>query len=240
MKYEIPIRRVVDKEPEPQPIPPQPFTFEVNMGQGQYTTMHGQQVNVQPPMMSMEVKIQFSANQHSGADLFSITMMATRELEEYVKRDLNSMVNRVHTNGGFGMGMGVNNPSTVEMDIQLDPNITNTSGLHSQLRDFLHQRNCTLHDMHVTANNPAHDPFDAWMDQDHPGSIPVQPAQTIEYEPTTIACSDCHEDFLHTELMKDNAIWGEGDLEKSVSSDKVCPKCGAWDCCELEFARLGG
>lgn len=64
------------------------------------------------------------------------------------------------------------------------------------------------------------------------------PPPVYSYEPTMVQCDECHDEFIHTELKKESGLWGEGDYEKAVESDTVCPKCGAWDCCELEFESV--
>jgi len=56
----------------------------------------------------------------------------------------------------------------------------------------------------------------------------------FSFIPTEIECSECKEKFLHTELESD--AMGCGDDE--FWSDAVCPKCGYFDCCEIEYEDI--
>jgi hypothetical protein len=51
---------------------------------------------------------------------------------------------------------------------------------------------------------------------------------------TEIECSECHEKFLHTELEADYEWMGDDE----IWSNKICPKCGVWNCCEIEYEEL--
>lgn len=44
-----------------------------------------------------------------------------------------------------------------------------------------------------------------------------------------INCSYCNERFNYKDLLDDS------DLD--YYSTEICPKCGAWDCCKLEFEK---
>ena len=57
-----------------------------------------------------------------------------------------------------------------------------------------------------------------------------EPRFLFEYEPTEVECKECHEKFLHTELRSDSM----GD----DYSDRICPRCGCWDCCDIKFEEL--
>jgi len=58
-----------------------------------------------------------------------------------------------------------------------------------------------------------------------------EPGFLFEYEPTMVECSECHQKFLHTELRSDS-------FDDGSYSDTICPKCGAWNCCEIKYERL--
>lgn len=53
-----------------------------------------------------------------------------------------------------------------------------------------------------------------------------------EYEDTSVTCENCGASFPYKELKAD-AIGG-GD---EMWSNAICPKCGHWDCCEVEFEK---
>lgn len=59
-----------------------------------------------------------------------------------------------------------------------------------------------------------------------------QASHFFDYVLTEVECSKCHERFLHTELESGEMYDGAG------YSDEVCPECGTWDCCTLEFEQL--
>ena len=61
-------------------------------------------------------------------------------------------------------------------------------------------------------------------------SLTPDPSHFFDYVPTSVRCEDCQAEFAHTELLSD------GDDDRY--SDTVCPKCGSWGCCEVEFERL--
>lgn len=50
------------------------------------------------------------------------------------------------------------------------------------------------------------------------------------YQPIEITCSECGEKFLNTELLDND--------NDEYFNDRVCPKCGAEDCCELEYEKI--
>jgi len=52
-----------------------------------------------------------------------------------------------------------------------------------------------------------------------------------KYVPTKVECYKCGATFTHTDLQAD------ASFEGSCTSTK-CPKCGVWDCCELEYEKL--
>lgn len=62
-----------------------------------------------------------------------------------------------------------------------------------------------------------------------------QSAFLWEYAPTEVRCGVCGEAFSHTELETDDTDFGDDGY---CSTDRKCPKCGVWDCCELERESL--
>lgn len=62
-------------------------------------------------------------------------------------------------------------------------------------------------------------------------SLTPEPAWWFEYVPTRVECAYCGASFPHTELGTDADDAGE-DYH---CSDTVCPRCGAWDCCQLVY-----
>ena len=65
-------------------------------------------------------------------------------------------------------------------------------------------------------------------------SLSPQPDYFIEYEDVEVECDECGAKFCFKELQ-----YGEYDDNRYdyYYSDKVCPKCFAWDCCELELEK---
>lgn len=51
-----------------------------------------------------------------------------------------------------------------------------------------------------------------------------------KYEDTVVQCVDCHEIFSSDKLKYEIDYEGE--------NNKVCPQCGVWNCCQLEFEKL--
>ena len=68
-----------------------------------------------------------------------------------------------------------------------------------------------------------------------------RPCEHVEHEPlpdwlyehreTKVRCRSCKVAFPHTELESDSSPNGE-------YSYAVCPKCGIWDCCKLQFEKI--
>lgn len=56
------------------------------------------------------------------------------------------------------------------------------------------------------------------------------PKYSFEYEDSEVQCCECGETFKRSELLHD-----EIDDYYSLS---VCPKCGEFDCCELEYEKI--
>lgn len=48
-----------------------------------------------------------------------------------------------------------------------------------------------------------------------------------------VTCEDCGESFPYTELEQDE-FYNDYDYQYT---DTKCPKCGAWNCCEIEFQK---
>lgn len=60
-----------------------------------------------------------------------------------------------------------------------------------------------------------------------------EPDWLYEYEPTPVTCNNCGETFDATELTSDCAWTGDDE----ICSFEVCPKCDAWECCEVEYEQ---
>lgn len=63
-----------------------------------------------------------------------------------------------------------------------------------------------------------------------------EPDWLFDYEPTLVTCNECGATFAHSELTSDTH-WSEGDESCSFS---VCPKCGEWECCDVEYEDPNG
>ncbi len=65
-------------------------------------------------------------------------------------------------------------------------------------------------------------------------TLSPEPRFHYSYKDTPLACDSCQWIFLNSELCSDSRDgyddWGY--------SDTVCPRCGEWDCCELEYEKL--
>lgn len=48
----------------------------------------------------------------------------------------------------------------------------------------------------------------------------------FEYEPLAVTCADCGKSFPADRLSTSY-------LDDDLGSDRVCPECGCWDCCEV-------
>lgn len=57
------------------------------------------------------------------------------------------------------------------------------------------------------------------------------PDWIYEYESGDVTCTECGAAFPHQELQSDCHFTGEDE----VCSFTVCPKCGEWDCCDVEY-----
>lgn len=58
-----------------------------------------------------------------------------------------------------------------------------------------------------------------------------------EYKKTLVKCMYCDSRFDHTLLKSDGDEDGDGNY---YSSDAICPKCGEWECCTVEYEDIGG
>lgn len=63
-------------------------------------------------------------------------------------------------------------------------------------------------------------------------SLVPEPAHFFAYIPTEVSCGDCGSSFPHTELKSRVEDTWDGE---EIYSCRVCPKCAALDCCDLEF-----
>lgn len=55
-----------------------------------------------------------------------------------------------------------------------------------------------------------------------------QPEWLYEYLPTEVECNYCGATFDHSELQSDSCDY----------SERICPECGSWDCCDIEFESI--
>ena len=54
----------------------------------------------------------------------------------------------------------------------------------------------------------------------------------FKYEPTFVKCTKCGSTFSHEYLESDEADCGDN------YSSRICPVCGEWDCCEIEYEDI--
>ena len=190
---------------------------------------------VNGPVMGLEAELEFACMSSGPGALGDV-----RQLEEYLKNDLNCVVMNLQSSqsmsyhnyqmaGGPAHQFPSGPPSTqISMKVILDPLINDPQAFATLL-----EGEARKYDMVLTRWSFSQFDRDVIYGQ---GEFKDRP--TVKYKPTQVECDECHEGFLHTDMASDNALWGEGDLERTVESDTVCPKCGAWDCCELEFEQL--
>lgn len=62
------------------------------------------------------------------------------------------------------------------------------------------------------------------------------PPYSFEYRRTKVKCSYCDSSFTHDKLKSDSME----DDDHYSHSDKICPVCGEWECCQLEYESLEG
>lgn len=62
----------------------------------------------------------------------------------------------------------------------------------------------------------------------------IRPADPFLFNraPCTVLCDECGCTFDASELETDISACCD------FSNDKVCPKCGEWDCCELQLEQM--
>jgi hypothetical protein len=65
-------------------------------------------------------------------------------------------------------------------------------------------------------------------------SHPPEPEFFYNYEAVDITCSSCGATFPSNELQSDEIYDGETEHY----STEVCPKCGAFDCCDVEYEKI--
>lgn len=61
------------------------------------------------------------------------------------------------------------------------------------------------------------------------------PSYSFKRVSTDVTCDECGAVFKHTEFESDCMDDGDGG---EIYSSTICPKCGHWDCCEVEYERL--
>lgn len=63
-------------------------------------------------------------------------------------------------------------------------------------------------------------------------SLGVPPHYFYSHLPTMVQCEYCNAHFNHEDLEYDCE-----DLDSGWTETK-CPKCGGWECCEIEYEKL--
>lgn len=62
-----------------------------------------------------------------------------------------------------------------------------------------------------------------------------QPRFNYTYEELLLKCSECGKEFSN----KDLESFSDEDCDGNYYfNDRICPKCGTWDCCEIEYEKL--
>jgi hypothetical protein len=63
-----------------------------------------------------------------------------------------------------------------------------------------------------------------------------EPEFIFEYNDIEISCRRCESRFPISKLESDYVVYGDG-ISGDAFSDSICPKCGEWDCCDLEYEK---
>ena len=66
-------------------------------------------------------------------------------------------------------------------------------------------------------------------------TLTPEPSYLFAYEEAIVKCEECGAEFVHDEFESDYMPDGVGD---EIWSNRICPKCGYWDCCETEYENL--
>ncbi|MBE3120339.1 MAG: hypothetical protein IMZ50_16500 [Candidatus Atribacteria bacterium] len=62
------------------------------------------------------------------------------------------------------------------------------------------------------------------------------PQYLVEYDSTTpVVCDTCGATFTECDLKSDECVGWDGDERWS---NHVCPECGEWDCCDIEYETI--
>ena len=61
------------------------------------------------------------------------------------------------------------------------------------------------------------------------------PKWLYSYIPTQVKCDKCGAEFPDIELESDSCDDAEGNY---TPINNICPKCGKYDCCEIEYERI--
>lgn len=67
-------------------------------------------------------------------------------------------------------------------------------------------------------------------------SLATQDQYLYKYKIIKLTCDSCGQQFNSNELKSEDFEDASGDYYSS--SDTVCPKCGAWDCCDVSFESI--
>lgn len=84
--------------------------------------------------------------------------------------------------------------------------------------------------------NPFNWTLREWMEQptEEIHSLTPESDYLYDYLPTLVQCNCCGIMIEYKDL-ESNSMHSEGD---EIYSDKVCPHCGAFECCEIEFEKF--
>lgn len=61
-----------------------------------------------------------------------------------------------------------------------------------------------------------------------------EPTYFYSYIDRFVKCNVCRHTFSMSKLQSD-CLYGDND---EIFSDRICPLCNTWDCCELEYENL--
>ncbi len=67
-----------------------------------------------------------------------------------------------------------------------------------------------------------------------------QPKFIYDYSPEIVQCFNCKKSFQHTELLEGLSDWAGEDYSSPMpeSCDTICPMCGTWWCCNIQYEHL--
>jgi len=151
-------------------------------------------------------------NPNAGQDTYCIPGCSCTEVERFIRRG-NDVVFQCLTDG-----MVVREALHVDKDSYVPelPHKEYVGLMKGEIPEFVVRRSETRGQQFVRGMTPE----GLWL---------------FDYEDTEVECHTCHARFSYEDLKADAIGDGNGD---EIWSNSICPKCGEWDCCEIEYESI--